>query len=69
VDKSTYSIVVSITYENSNGGTYQIGPFYGDLKDGLIVEYEGKDSIKFYLRNGNELWISVSGKNGKMLSF
>ncbi|CZT47818.1 uncharacterized protein RSE6_08427 [Rhynchosporium secalis] len=64
--RSTLRIVVFIIYGDSNA---QIGPFYGDLKDGVKVDYEGKDSAQFYLKNGNELWINAGGKNAKAMSF
>ncbi|XMA20733.1 hypothetical protein WAI453_013524 [Rhynchosporium graminicola] len=64
--RSTLRIVVFIIYGDSNA---QIGPFYGDLKDGMKVDYEGKDSAQFYLKNGNEFWINAGGKNAKAMSF
>lgn len=40
----------------------KLGSFYGNLKDGLVINIDlflVKGSIKFYLKNGNELWIRV----------
>lgn len=40
----------------------KLGSFYGNLKDGLAINIDlflVKGSIKFYLKNGNELWVRV----------
>lgn len=40
----------------------KLGSFYGNLKDGLVINIDlflAKGSIKFYLKNGNELWVRV----------
>ncbi|KAL2068943.1 hypothetical protein VTL71DRAFT_15281 [Oculimacula yallundae] len=68
---STYDLGVLIytTYKYSDGGSYQVGPFYGNLKDSLIVDYDGKGSTTFYLRNGNEFWINDGQKDIKAVSF
>lgn len=38
---------------------------YGNLKDGVQIKYDlhlARGSKKFYLKNGNEVWISVDIK-------
>jgi hypothetical protein len=40
-----------------------LGPFYGNLKDGLIINVDlfvMKGQVRFYLRNGNENWVKVA---------
>jgi hypothetical protein len=42
-----------------------LGTIYGNLKDGVGVKIDifvAKGSLKFYLKNGNELWIHVDIK-------
>ena len=39
-----------------------LGNIYGSLKDGVGVDVDlfvAKGSIKFYLKNGNELWVNL----------
>lgn len=41
----------------------KIGTFYGSLKKGLVIRvnlFIAKGEIKFYLKNGKEIWVYVS---------
>lgn len=40
----------------------KLGSFYGNLKDGIGIDVDlflVKGSIKFYLRNGNQLYVKL----------
>jgi hypothetical protein len=57
----------------------KLGNFYGNLKDGLRVQVkllQEKGTIRFYVKNGNEVWqsmklsgISNMDKDVKLFSF
>lgn len=41
---------------------FDIGQFYGNLNEGLVIKLDlivARGEIKFYLKNGNEVWIKV----------
>jgi hypothetical protein len=53
-----------------------IGNFYGSLKDGILIALDlehTRGMIKFYWKNGNELWIQTDFSSGnyesKVLTF
>ncbi|KAM3081194.1 hypothetical protein ACMFMG_005149 [Clarireedia jacksonii] len=57
VDTNTYEIGVSVSIIGIT-----VGNIYGNLKDGVglrINLFLVKGELKFYLKNGNELWIRV----------
>ena len=40
-----------------------LGQLYGHLQDGVAVDvdlFAAKGSIRFYLRNGHELWVNLN---------
>lgn len=42
-----------------------LGTIHGNLKDGVVLKvniFVAKGEIRFYLKNGNELWVSLSLK-------
>ena len=58
VDLSTLEIGVSVSVAGVN-----LGDIYGNLQDGVGVKIDlfvAKGEIKFYLKNGNEIWVHVS---------
>ncbi|MCJ1486403.1 hypothetical protein MMC06_006580 [Schaereria dolodes] len=57
VDSSTFEIGIEISVLG-----IQLGNFYGNLKDGLVVNIDlflAKGKINFYLKNGKEVWVHV----------
>jgi len=55
LNKSTFEIRVVIKIAGITVGT-----FVGNLKDGVVININllaAKGTIKFYLKNGSELWI------------
>ncbi|PMD19209.1 hypothetical protein NA56DRAFT_205734 [Hyaloscypha hepaticicola] len=60
VDTSSFAISVNISIVGISLGT-----IYGNLKDGVGVNVDlwvASGSLRFYLKNGNELWIHVDIK-------
>jgi hypothetical protein len=60
VDTDTYEIGVTVTVAGIN-----VGAIYGNLKDGVVLKVDlfvVKGQIKFYLKNGNEVWVNLDLK-------
>ncbi|KAK1983800.1 hypothetical protein LZ30DRAFT_465226 [Colletotrichum cereale] len=60
VDTNTFEIGVSISIVGIN-----VGNIYGNLKDGVGLKINllaAKGEIRFYLKNGNEIWIHLDVK-------
>ncbi|CRK12120.1 hypothetical protein HYQ45_015154 [Verticillium longisporum] len=60
VDTNTFEIGVSVSILGIN-----VGNIFGNLKDGVglnINLFLASGSIKFYLKNGNELWVHLDIK-------
>ncbi|RSM10358.1 hypothetical protein CDV31_007234 [Fusarium ambrosium] len=57
IDTDTYELAISINIVGIN-----VGNIYGNIKDGVGLDinlFVAKGSIKFYLKNGNELWVHL----------
>ncbi|RMJ08475.1 hypothetical protein CDV36_011920 [Fusarium kuroshium] len=57
IDTDTYELAISISIVGIN-----VGNIYGNIKDGIGLDinlFVAKGSIKFYLKNGNELWVHL----------
>jgi hypothetical protein len=57
IDTSTFFITITVSVLGINIGTVS-----GNLKDGVIINFDlvlAKGTIKFYLKNGNELWVRL----------
>jgi hypothetical protein len=57
VNTSTLAIDVTISVLGIN-----LGSFRGNLKDGLTINIDliaAKGSVRFYLKNGNEVWLDL----------
>ena len=60
VDTDTFEMAASVSIAGIN-----IGNVYGSLKDGIGIKIDlfiAKGEIRFYLKNGNELWVHVDIK-------
>ncbi len=60
VDTDTFEIGVSVTVVGVN-----VGNVYGNLKEGIVLKIDlfvVKGEIRFYLKNGNEVWIGLDIK-------
>ncbi|EEY23466.1 hypothetical protein D7B24_006490 [Verticillium nonalfalfae] len=60
VDTNTFEIGVSVSILGIN-----VGNIFGNLKDGVglnINLFLASGSIKFYLKNGNEVWVHLDIK-------
>lgn len=57
INTSTFAISVNISILGID-----LGGFDGNLVDGLIIKVDltaVKGEVKFYLKNGNEVWVGV----------
>ncbi|KAM0184886.1 hypothetical protein ACHAPI_012331 [Fusarium lateritium] len=60
LDTDTYELGVSVSVAGIN-----LGNIFGNLKDGVGIKvnlFIAKGEIRFYLKNGNELWIHLDIK-------
>ncbi|KAF8538095.1 hypothetical protein BDD12DRAFT_742571, partial [Trichophaea hybrida] len=60
VDTSSFEIGVTISVAG-----IKIGTFFGNLKVGLVIKIDlfvAQGQIKFYLKNGNEVWVFLEVK-------
>ncbi|KAE8327671.1 hypothetical protein BDV39DRAFT_204690 [Aspergillus sergii] len=65
VVRESLAIVATVV---ANG--ISVGPVPGNLKDGLKIIFELKDSeeeFRFYLKHGNELWVTGHGCDYEIL--
>jgi hypothetical protein len=68
LDKTSYSFETYVSQINKNE-IYQVEPFWGNLKDGLTIDFQIEDTeIRFSLRRGVEVYVSWDGKEKKILS-
>ncbi|KYK54456.1 hypothetical protein DCS_06414 [Drechmeria coniospora] len=60
IDTDTYEIGLIISVLGIN-----LGNIYGNIKEGVVVKVNlglAKGQLKFYLKNGNELWVHIDIK-------
>ncbi|POR33752.1 Uncharacterized protein TPAR_06081 [Tolypocladium paradoxum] len=60
VDTTTWEAGISVTVAGINLGT-----IYGNLKDGIGIKVDlfvAKGELRFYLKNGNEVWVHFDVK-------
>lgn len=64
IDTATLSVHIQLMADQSNW----TGPYGGNLKDGIAVQFNSdvKGKMSVQLRNGNEVWLSHDlGSNNK----